>query len=270
MKNMAKPLFIIKLGGSVITYKSHSTGKLRVKRIKEIAREIKQTREEKNFNLILINGVGSYGHPVAKKYNTIRGIKNKVQLGGFCEVKYIVNFLNTKLNKIFFDAGLNIFPCQISSLVIQNKGKIFSFNTKPIKQLLQQGIIPILSGDVVPDKNWGGSICSGDRSALYLAGEFKARRVLFASDVDGIFDRDPHKYKNVKLIPEVNKQNFAEIFCLIKKSSYVDVTGGMRGKLLEIKRYHKKTKIIIFNGLKRNFILEALLKRKIGTIIDLA
>ena len=267
---MAKPLFVIKLDGSVITYKSHTTGKLRVKRIKEIAQEIKQAQEEKNFNLILINGVGSYGHPVAKKYGTIHGIKNKVQLRGFCEIKYIVNFLNTKLNKIFFNAGLNVFPCQISSLVIQNKGKIFSFNTKPIKQLLQQGIIPMFSGDVVVDKSWGGSVCSGDKSALYLAREFKARKVLFASDVDGIFDRDPHKYKDAKLIPEVNKQNFPETLCLIKKSSYIDVTGGMRGKLLEIKKYHKKTKIGIFNGLKKNFILEAFLDRKIGTFIDLA
>jgi len=267
---MVKPLFVIKLGGSVITYKGHPTGKLRVKRIKEIAREIKQAQEEKNFNLILINGVGSYGHPFAKKYGTIHGIKNEVQLKGFCEIKYIVNFLITKLNKIFFDVGLNVFPCQISSLVIQNRGKIFSFNTKPIKQLLQQGIIPMLSGDVVTDKSWGGSICSGDTSALYLVRELKARKVMFASDVDGIFDRDPHKYQNAKLIPEVNKQNFSKIICLIKKSSYIDVTGGMRGKLLEIKKYHKKTKIIIFNGLKKNFILKAFSNRKIGTIIDLA
>ena len=128
----------------------------------------------------------------------------------------------------------------------------------------------MLSGDVVTDKSWDGSICSGDRSALYLAKELKARKILFASDVDGVFDRDPHKYKDVKLIPEVNKQNFSEILCLIKKSSYVDVTGGMRGKLLEIKKYHKKTKILIFNGLKKNFILEAFLSRKIGTFIDLA
>jgi len=267
---MFKPLFIIKLGGSVITYKSHPMGKLRVKRIKEIAREIKKAQEEKKFNLILINGVGSYGHPVAKKYNTVHGIKNKSQLRGFCEVKYIVNFLNTKINKIFFDTGLNVFPCQISSLVTQDKGRIFSFNTDPIEQLIRQGIIPMLSGDVVSDKSWDGSVCSGDRSALYLAGEFKPERVLFASDVDGIFDRDPHKYQNAKLIPRVNKQNFSEIFCLVKKSSYIDVTGGMKGKLLEIKRNHKKTKIMIFNGLKKNFVFESFSDKKIGTFIDFA
>ena len=89
---MAKPLFVIKLGGSVITYKSHPTGKLRVKRIKEIAREIKQAQEEKNFNLILINGVGSYGHPVAKKYGTIHGIKNKVQLRVFVRLNISLIF----------------------------------------------------------------------------------------------------------------------------------------------------------------------------------
>jgi len=259
---MTKPLFVIKLGGSIITYKDHPTGKLRFKRLQEIAQEIKQAQGKQNFDLILINGAGSYGHPIAKRYNTAHGIKNKTQLRGFCEIKYIVNYLTTELNKIFLAAKLSVFPCQTSSLVVQSKGKIFSFNIEPIKQLLDLGAIPMLSGDVVSDISWGGSICSGDAIGPYLARKFKATKVLFASDVDGIFDQNPQKHKNAKFIPEINKQNFSKIITLIKGSSHTDVTGGMRGKLLKIKKYHKKAKIVIFNGLRKNSILEALLGKK--------
>lgn len=260
----------MKLGGSVITYKGHPGGKLRLGRIKEIAKEIKRAQDKKGFDLILINGTGSYGHPVAKKYNTINGIKNKIQLKGFCEIKYAVNLLTTKLNKVFLTSGLNVFPCQTSSLVIQNRGKIFSFNIEPIKNSLFLGLIPVLSGDVATDISWGGSICSGDAITPYLAGELKTAKVLFASDVDGVFDQDPHQNKNAKLIPATNKQNLPEFISSTGNSFHFDVTGGMRGKLLSIRKYsHTKAKIIIFNGLRKNSIFEALLERKIGTIIDL-
>lgn len=268
---MNKPLFVIKLGGSIITYKGHPSGKLRLGRIKEIAKEIKRAQDKKDFDLILINGTGSYGHPVAKKYNTISGIKNKTQLQGFCEVKYVVNLLTTKLNKVFFAIGLNVFSCQTSSLVIQNRGKIISFDIEPIKNSLFLGLIPILSGDVTTDISWGGSICSGDTIAPYLARELKATKLLFASDVDGIFDQDPHENKNAKLIPIINKQNLPEFISSIGNSFHLDVTGGMRGKLLSIRKYsNTKAKIIIFNGLRKNSIFKAILGEKIGTIIDLA
>ncbi|NCN59361.1 isopentenyl phosphate kinase family protein [Candidatus Microgenomates bacterium] len=268
---MNRPLYIMKLGGSVITDKGHPSGKLRFKRIKEIAKEIKRAQDKNDFDLILVNGTGSYGHPVAQKYNTANGIKNKTQLRGFCEIKYVVNLLTTKFNKLFLATGLNVFSCQTSSLIIQNRVKIFSFEIEPIKKLVHLGLIPMLSGDVTSDISWGGSICSGDAIAPYLAGELKATKLLFASDVDGIFDQDPHENKNAKLISVINKQNLPEFISSIGNSSHLDVTGGMRGKFLSIRKYsHKKTKTIIFNGLRKNSIFEALSGKEIGTLIDLA
>lgn len=267
---MAKPLFVMKLGGSVITYKSHPTGKFRLRRLLEISQEIKQAKEKQDFNLILINGVGSYGHPIAKKYAIARGVKNNTQLRGLCEIKYITNYLTTKLNKIFLTAGLNVFSCQTSSLLIQNKGEIFSFNITPIKQLLKLRVIPMLSGDDVPDVSWGNSIISGDAVAPFLAQKLKATRVLFASDVDGIFDKDPHKYKNTRQFSKIDRKNFNTIIETTGTSSHTDVTGGMKGKLLSIRKYsHKKAKIMIFNGLRKNSVFEALSGKKIGTLIDL-
>lgn len=130
----------------------------------------------------------------------------------------------------------------------------------------------MLSGDDVADVSWGNSICSRDALAPYLAKELKATRMLFASDVDGIFDQNPQKYKNAKLISKVNKQNFSEVISSVTRSSHIDVTEGMKGKLLEIKRCScpKETKIIIFNGLRKRSVFEALTKNQIGTVIDLA
>lgn len=267
---MPKSLFVIKLGGSVITYKNYPFGKLRLRRVSEIAQEIKQAKKKQCLDLIIVNGAGSFGHPIAKKYGIANGIRNEKQIRGFCETKYSVNLLNIKLNKIFLEAGLNVFPCQTSSLVIQDRGEIFSFSMESIRHLLEQEIIPILSGDVVADISWGGSICSGDAIAPYLGDKLKAKQILFASDVEGIFDRDPHKYKNAKLIREIKRENFSKVIGSIEKSSCIDVTGGMKGKLQKIKNHFHNTEILIFNGLKKDSLLEALLGKKIGTIIDLA
>lgn len=203
---MNKSLIILKLGGSIITYKDHPSGKLRTKRLKEIALEIKRALQEKKVDLILINGAGSYGHPIAKKYGIANGIKNKAQACGFCEIKQTVQLLTTRLNKIFLGAGLNTFLCQTSSLVVQNQGAINSFNLRPIKRWLHLGFIPFLSGDVAADIAWGGSICSGDALAPYLAKKLRAERMLYASDVEGIFDRNPQIYQNAKFIPKITKK----------------------------------------------------------------
>ena len=66
---MDKPLILLKLGGSLITDKTKPyTANIPV--IKRLAREIHEAREEKDINLIVGHGGGSFPHVSAKKYQT--------------------------------------------------------------------------------------------------------------------------------------------------------------------------------------------------------
>ena len=57
-----------------------------------------------------------------------------------------------------------------------------------------------------------------------LAEMFKPERAIFLSDVDGVFDMDPKKYRNAAMIRKYSKEivNFGAISN--------DVTGGMELK----------------------------------------
>ena len=71
-------MFIIKIGGSVITdKKKESFFKQEIS--DNIAKEIKKT--DKKY--IIIHGAGSFGHILAKKYHLHTGRVNDVQIQGF-------------------------------------------------------------------------------------------------------------------------------------------------------------------------------------------
>ncbi len=267
-----KNLFILKLGGSAITYKNKKNSEPNLKVIINAAKEIKQAMEENNFKLIVVHGAGPYGHKFVSDFGIADGLKNEKDVEGFVRTHHSMEDLNKIISDAFKDAGLLGFPIQPSACIIQKNKKIISFDLKIIKALLEinKDIIPILYGDMVIDRELQASVVSGDAIISYLAKELKVDKVFFGADVEGIFDADPKKQKNAELIPEINKDNVETILRNVSGSNEIDVTGGMKGKLLEIREILKDVEIIVFNITKDKCIYNALSGKPItGTKIKL-
>jgi isopentenyl phosphate kinase len=97
-----------------------------------------------------------------------------------------------------------------------------------LRGYLGLGIVPVMSGDVVLDLKKGFGICSGDTVMKCLADIFSPDAVIFVSDVDGLYDRDPKISKNAKHIADVN----ADILGRVPPETTVDdVTGGVHAKM---------------------------------------
>jgi len=62
---------------------------------------------------------------------------------------------------------------------------------QPVVELLVAGFVPILHGDCVLDDVQGCAILSGDKIIEKLVEKLRPRRVVFLTDVDGIFDKPP-------------------------------------------------------------------------------
>lgn len=265
-----KNLVILKIGGSVITYKQQGFPRAKIPQIRRIAEEIKRVRKKREFPLILVHGIGSFGHPRAQKYRLWEGLFDKRQFLEFCRNNHDDLLLSEIFLKVMLSVGLPVFPVQPSAIITQSGGKIRSFNLKIIKLLLEKNFIPVLYGNVVLDEKLNGSICSGDTLVVYLARAFSAQQILFASDVEGIFDKDPKLYPGASLISKINGRNFAQIFKGVGRSQAVtDSGGGMRGKILEIKRYASGIPVAIFNGLIGGNIEKGLRGEELGTVIQL-
>ena len=241
-------LYILKLGGSLITDKLREYTP-RIDVIRRLAMEIKEGYID-DYKLIIGHGGGSFPHVSAAKYKTSLGFIDEDSKRGMSIVHYDALRLNMILLKEFLDAGLNVYTIHPSSISLSKRGKIVSIYIKPIIQLLQNDIIPLVYGDVGIDIIQGCSILSTEEIIRVLS--IKLRKyyqpfIVMCGIVDGVYDKDPVKYPEANFIHEVNRLNIRRILRYLGGSYGIDVTGGMRTKikiLYELAKYGVNSMIL--------------------------
>jgi len=221
-------MIILKLGGSLITDKTKQDD-VKSDVLGRLAEEIKQGTSR---DLIIVHGGGSFGHPIADKYNLQEGFKNKDQIEGLVLTRKAMGELSRAVINTFHEHKLPVVAIQPSANITCNKGRIVDFDIGVIKKFLDLGTIPVLFGDVVLDKELGFCILSGDQITTFLAEKFKTDRVILAADVDGVFDKSPKKFPDAKLITEIKSSD--EDILNTLQTQEGDVTGGIKGKLREL------------------------------------
>jgi len=186
-------------------------------------------------------------------------VRSKRQKFGFCKTRESVSALSSVIMHELLRAGVPAVLLPTCSLVEQCKGRISKFNLKPVRSALKHGLVPVLSGDMVFDSALGGSVCSGDQVISCLSSKLKISRVVFATDVDGIFTADPKKKRDAKLIECVSARKL-KFKKSISRAKTTDVTGGMRGKVAELSKI--RSKIYVANALKPERIYKLLVGKK--------
>jgi len=211
---------IVKLGGAAITVKDGDPDTLNVEALGACCyaiAEVVQTemsdiamfpKESSPLRVIVVHGAGSFGHPQAKQYGVADGGDmdgDPVLREGVDKTKASVR----KLCRLVCDALAEVKPAPISPY-----GKFFTVGKKlnrnlsrggfdEVRAALMEGKIPVLHGDVVNDAEQGCAILSGDTLVECLTEEFKPKRVVFVSDVEGIFTAKPlHKNGPCDLCPD--------------------------------------------------------------------
>lgn len=249
----------------MVTYKDSPTPKARLDTIKRLAKEIGQIYQQNKYQLILVHGAGSFGHPIAKKYKLHQGMKNKQQKLAFSLMDQQVLELNSVIMESLLKCNVPVVALPPRSFIQQSAGKFAGFDCQIIKNYLDQNQIPVLFGDGVLDDKWGCSILSGDTIVSFLAKKLPVHQVIFLSDVDGIYTGDPRTNRAAKLIPEINNQNFNEVIKGLTPTKRDDVTGEMQGKLIALQHGLKSLPVVIGNGLKVKTLQKALMPASTGT-----
>ncbi|MCK5412794.1 MAG: isopentenyl phosphate kinase family protein [Candidatus Pacebacteria bacterium] len=260
-------LIILKIGGSVITDKKNDNKKINRKILRRISREIAWAQKEKNFALIIVHGVGPFGHKLAKKFNLHKGYKNNLQIKALSEIYESLQKLNTEIGIYLKKEKVNTVSFKQSSAWMLENKRLINADLSIIKKHLDFGIVPILHGDVLMDTKLGFSVLSGDQIVSYLAKKLTAKKVVVGTDVDGVFNNDPKLDKHAKIIKMFNSQHKDKLS--LGGSISTDVTGGMKGKideLIELSKFGIESEII--NIAKPNILKKSLYgKNGLGTII---
>ena len=216
-------MILIKFGGSVITDKSRYRT-FNADRVKRLCKEIRDSGEK----VIVVHGAGSFGHVLAKENNLNDGFKNPSQIPAVAQVCYDMRDLNGMIVKELNDAGLPAVSVPTGSCFMMKNRELIIDDPAVLKSMFDNGIMPVMFGDVVMDTELGFAICSGDQIMERLKEIFEPSRVIFVSDIDGLYDKDPKNNKDAKLIENVDKDVLKSVETDI---TVADVTGGVRGKM---------------------------------------
>lgn len=226
-------LIILKLGGSVITRKEADKPTINHENLKRITREVAESTHQK---LIVVHGAGSFGHPLAKNYAIGDEIQDNLDLKkkmlGFSLTQHAVKELNGIVSEYLRMHGTLSVSIQPSSFILTKNKRIKSADLTLIRRYLELGFVPVIYGDVVldADESIEMAVLSGDQIVKYLAENLKPERVILATDVDGIYDKNPKKYPDAQLIETVSSLEQIET----GEETNIDVTGGMGGKVSEL------------------------------------
>ena len=204
-----------------------------------------KTDDNIDYDLLLVHGAGSFGHILAKKYHLSDGYKEKGQLIGLSQVHHDVMDLNLKfMNELlaYGFPGISLPPM----VILRNRAKRIAYiDSELFKKVLQMHCIPVTFGDVVPDDTYGFSISSGDTIIQKLAEVFSPSKVIFLTDVDGLFTANPILEPSAKLVKNLTPKSFSSAYTLDNINT--DVTGGiyLKAKIaMELAKNGIKTQII--------------------------
>jgi len=261
---MSENVIMIKLGGSVITDKIREfTPRNEV--IGRLAREIHCFVGRNRTKLIVAHGGGSFPHVYAKQYEIhLRGYSNKTA-EGVSRVQDSAARLNRLVVQHMIEVGENPISIQPSACVLARNSRIVRWNTTIIEKALDLGLVPVPYGDVAFDEARRCCILSTEEILRYLTTRLTVSKIVIGIKERGVLNR------NGELIPVVSKSNLKDVLECVKGSSGIDVTGGMRSKILtlyEIVKGNNKIECVIVDITKPDALKNCLEgKHVIGTRI---
>jgi isopentenyl phosphate kinase len=248
-------MFVIKLGGSVLTDKSKKYV-FNHKVMDSLASEIKKANKE----VILVHGAGSFGHILAKEHKLNEGYTHPDQLRGFSKTHAMVQMLNyyvlTSLQKADI-AAVSLPPHALLTLDNHNP---FDMDFSMFTDYLDKGFTPVTFGDVVLDKTLGFSICSGDLLVEMLSKKFSPEQVIFVFDEDGLYTSNPKRDPSAQFIEKATFDKLQQL--ATSANTYADVTKGMGGKIDTIRNIAKfGIDTILLNGNKEQRLYHILINK---------
>jgi glutamate 5-kinase len=242
-----KKKLVLKIGSSTLTAE---TDKISRGKIEDIARQIVEL--QKDYEVILVS---SGAIATAKQFITINGWNKLV------ESKQAMAAVGQPLlmqiyNEVFRDFGIKTAQCLMTYRDFEDAhARENTLNT--LTTLIRHDFIPIVNeNDTVAIEE----IMLGDNDKLsaLVATLMDADLLVLASDIDGLFDKNPHLHKDAKHIPEVT--DIDEFEGAVEDALPGGLgTGGMASKLQAARICReKKIEMWIVNGGRPHFIVDAL------------
>ncbi len=250
-----KKRIVIKVGTSTLTY---DTGKINIRRIEHLSQIICDLTNS-GYEVVLVSsgavGVGVSKLGLHQRPDTVRG-KQAASAVGQSE-------LMSMYGKFFAEFGCQVAQILITKNVLEDEERRTNA-INAFKTLIDWHVIPIVNeNDVIST----AEIEFGDNDTLsaVVAELIGADLLIILSDIDGLYDKDPAKYKDAKLISHVTCIT-DEMMQNAGGAGTNRGTGGMVTKLIAAKHVMKENiDMVITNGNNIDAIYDILEGKSVGT-----
>lgn len=253
----SKNRIVIKLGTSTLT---HKTGKLNIRKVTNLVRVIADLYNSGKEIIIVSSGavgLGSGKLGLRQRPSDTR-TKQAAAAVGQCELMYMYDDL-------FDNYGITVGQILLTKTIIETERKKNVENT--FEQLLSMGVIPIVNeNDTVAIDELELEIGENDYLSAIVAKLASADLLIILSDIDGLYDADPHKSDCAKLIPIVcgiddNIRNIAG------GAGSMFGTGGMATKINAANiATSSGIDMVIMNGNDPDKLYELFENKSVGTV----
>ena len=215
---------VVKVGTSTLAY---PTGHMNIRRVESLCRVLSDLKNA-GHEIILVSS-GAIGMGVGKlslkeKPSDIP-TKQAAAAVGQCELMYTYD-------RLFSEYNHTVAQILLTGSDFRHEDRYHNFQNT-LRRLLELDVLPIINeNDTIATEE----IKVGDNDTLsaMVAVGTGADLLILLSDIDGLYDADPHKNANAKLINTV-KEITPEILALGGGEGSLLGTGGMRTKLAAAK-----------------------------------
>lgn len=241
-----KSKIVVKLGTSTLTA---GTNKISRGKIEDIARQIEKLKD--SYDIILVS---SGAIATARQFVNIKTwdniVTSKQALSAIGQPKLMQIY-----SEVFADFDLKIAQCLMTYRDFENE--VSRLNTRnTINELLTHNFIPVINeNDTVAVEEL--ILGDNDKLSALVANLIDADKLIIASDIDGLFDKNPKLYPDARLISEIS--DLEKLGEFIEEKDNGLGTGGMTSKISAVKIcFEKRIVVYIVNGSKPNFIEDSL------------
>ena len=247
---------VVKVGTSTL---AHKTGKLNIRRVERLVK-ILADLSNSGREIILVSsgamglGMGKLGY---LKKPTDTPSKQALAAVGQCELMYMYD-------KMFGEYNIVVAQLLLTKYILLEERKSNVENA--VNKLLEQGVIPIVNeNDTVAIDELELEMGENDSLAATIAAVAKADALVILSDIDGLFDDDPKKNNDARLISVV-KDIDNNIKAIAKGSGSKLGTGGMATKIKAAEIASQAgIDTVIMNGKKPEKLYDLFEGKQIGT-----
>lgn len=250
---------VVKVGTSTL---AHATGRLNIQRMERLCRVLSDLKNA-GHEIILVSS-GAIGMGVGKLNLPGRPAdmpsKQAAAAVGQCELMYT------------YDKQFTEYSHTVAQLLLTGediKSEQRSRNVRnTLSRLLELGALPIINeNDAVATDEIGveNTIGENDSLSAIVAAAIGADLLVLLSDIDGLYDKDPRRHPDARLIPTVERVD-DELFTLAEDSSTGLGTGGMITKLRAAAiATEAGCEMVIANGSKPEVLYDIAEGRSVGT-----